>query len=477
MSEQAPAIWPSPNERDRTLRMVAQLLDRHLTDMQSGGVAPTLSPVALRTRLALLDFDRPMSLETAVEQTLGLIGAANTNMMHPGYLGLFNPSVTFAGVVADQITATLNPQLAVWAHAPAAVEIEAHTIAFVAKMVGWHGHDALGHFTSGGAEANYTAVLAALTRNVADFSERGARAFDQQPRLYVSRDSHLAWFKIAHQAGIGRNAVCLVGTDGSGRMDTHALAAAIVEDRKNGLVPVFVGATAGTTNAGMIDPLAACRTIAAENDLWFHVDAAWGGAALICEHMRPHFDGIANADSITIDAHKWFAVPMGAGMFLCKDTHLLGRVFRVQAGYMPLPTGGTVDPYTHSAQWSRRFIGLKLFLSLATLGIDGYRRHIERSLHLATYLRKSLEHAHWRVLNDSPVAVVCFTDRDDGFNAATAAEQIVDAGRCWISAATFEGRDVLRACVTSHFTTEEHLDRLVEDLNAVRASLGNRPNT
>ena len=142
-----------------------------------------------------------------------------------------------------------------------------------------------------------------------------------------------------------------------------------------------------------------------------------------------------------------------------------------------LPTGSAIDPYTHSAQWSRRFIGLKLFLSLATLGIDGYRRHIERSLYLAAYLRKSLEHARWRVLNDSPVAVVCFTDQDDGFSAATAADEIVGAGRCWISAATFEGRDVLRACVTSHFTTEEHLDRLVDDLNAVRASLRNRPKT
>jgi glutamate/tyrosine decarboxylase-like PLP-dependent enzyme len=457
-SAQRLRFWPPADERDRELRHVARRLDVHLDQMRSGHVAPTASPHALRKRLREFDFARPMPLEAAVERTLGLLGAANTNMMHAGYLGLFNPSVTFAGVVADLMTATINPQLAVWAHAPAAVEMEAHTIAFVAKLVGWDNTEACGHFTSGGAEANYTKP---------SYAEQGARAFSGQPRLYVSQESHLAWFKIAHQAGIGRDAVCLVPTDGAGRMDTGALDAAIRRDINSGLVPVLVGATAGTTNAGMIDPLAACRRIAIDHRLWFHVDAAWGGAALVCEHMRSLFNGIRESDSITVDAHKWFAVPMGAGMFLCRDRELLGTVFGVQASYMPSATGEAVDPYTHSAQWSRRFIGLKLFLSLATLGIGGYRQHVERSVELAAYLKRALIDAEWKVVNDSPLAVVCFVNPIPGFDAASIAEEVVRGGSYWISAAKFEGQSVLRACITGHFTTEARLHNLVADLSAL----------
>src|SRR5581483_2524944 len=139
--------------------------------------------------------------------------------------------------------------------------------------------EAVGHFTTGGAEANYTALLCALTRAHTEFAAQGARAFSGPPAFYVSRESHLAWFKIAHQAGIGRDAVRLVATDGNGRLDPAALADAIVADRREGRVPVMIAATAGTTNAGMIDPLAACADIARRESLWLHIDAAWGGGA------------------------------------------------------------------------------------------------------------------------------------------------------------------------------------------------------
>ena len=137
-----------------------------------------------------------------------------------------------------------------------------------------------------GAEANNTAVLMALTAACPAFSERGARAFAGWPRLYVSAESHLAWFKIAHQAGIGREAVRLVPTDGTGKLDPRALEQLIRTDRADGGVPVFIGATAGTTNAGMIDPLDACFAISRAHGAWFHVDAAWGGAGLVSPALR-----------------------------------------------------------------------------------------------------------------------------------------------------------------------------------------------
>ena len=157
---------------------------------------------------------------------------------------------------------------------------------------------------------------------------------------------------------------------------------------------------------------------------------------------------------------------MGAGMFLCRDSDLLGQTFRVSASYMPDATDGITDPYTHSVQWSRRFIGLKLFLLLAIIGWSGYRAHVERALELADGLRDRLRANNWRVVNDSPLAVLCFVDdsnQDDGdVDPDAIANRVVADGRTWISVTKFENRRVMRACITSHFTTEETLNNCSE---------------
>ena len=453
---------------------VQQALNEILADaieaVQSGPVAPQVDQDALRERLKRFDFQKPLDLMDASQEAIDLLGHGMVHVMHPRYFGLFNPSVTFPSILADQITAHFNPQLAVWSHAPAAVEIERHTIEAIGGLVGWQPDQISGHFTTGGAEANFTAVLMALTGTCPDFAEYGGRAFAGQPRLYVSSESHLAWIRIAHHAGIGRNAVRLVPTDGRGKLDPHILAKQIEQDRAAGDVPFFVGATAGTTNAGMIDPLEDCYVIARDNDLWFHVDAAWGGGGLLNPHSAEHLRGIEKADSITLDAHKWFAVPMGAGIFLCQDENLLASTFHVTTGYMPTSPEAAVDPYSHSLQWSRRFIGLKLFLSLACLGWPGYREHVGQTLQLAKSLRSQLSENAWRVVNDSPLAVVCFVDDHGHADPKTTGDHIEKGGRAWLSVVKLEGQTVLRACITSHFTREEHISVLMDELNRSRAT-------
>ncbi len=464
------ARWPEHSSRMGIQTRVGELLSRTVEGLSNRPVVNHISPEEIREELRNFDFHKPMEIGEAAERVVGLLTGGMVHMMHPGYFGLFNPSVLFPGIVADLITASLNPQLAVWSHAPVPVEIERYTIDAIGELCGWEPEVTAGHFTTGGAEANYTAVLMALTRASATYSEIGARAFTGQPRLYVSAESHLAWLQIAHQAGIGREAVQLIATDGGGRMNPAFLAAAIDADRTAGDVPVFVAATAGTTNAGMIDPLEDCEAIARAKGLWFHVDAAWGGAGLMSPRSAVHLKGVEKADSITFDAHKWFAVPMGAGMFLCRDNALLGETFRVSASYMPESTEATIDPYTHSMQWSRRFIGLKLFLTLACIGWDGYRDHVEHALEMSDRLSKHLTAHGWRVVNDSALAVVCFVDDHESTDLAQIAADVVSDGRAWISAAKFEERTVLRACMTSHFTRDEHLHGLIDALNQARTA-------
>ena len=463
------ALWP---DRDQRLAEQARLSERladALEAVQAGPVANTPTAAALRAALSSYDFAAPIATAEVNDAVIGLLQGGMVQVMHPGYFGLFNPSVTFPAVLADQISATFNPQLAAWSHAAAANEIERHTIRAFAGRFGWPSETACGHFTSGGSEANFTAVSCALTLAFPAYGDGGAQAIGGSPRLYVSAESHLAWLKIAHQCGIGRDAVRLVATDGRGQMDEQALSQAIAADRAQGHLPFFIGATAGTTNAGMIDPIAACAEIAQSQGLWLHVDAAWGGAAVLSANPPEQFKGIERADSITLDAHKWLAAPMGAGMFLCRDEALLAETFRVAASYMPPAVDAVCDPYTHSAQWSRRFIGLKLFMTLAVLGWAGCQAHIDNARDLADQLAARLTAKGWRIVNDSQLAVLCFVDAERGLDPVLLAERVVADGRAWISSAKFEGQPVLRACITSHFTQAQHLDDLVAALDEARS--------
>jgi glutamate/tyrosine decarboxylase-like PLP-dependent enzyme len=387
-------------------------------------------------------------------------------MTHPRYFGLFNPAPNFPAQCADRIAAAFNPQLATSTTSPVAVEIEAHVIRSVARRAGLSA-EATGHFTTGGAEANYTALICALTHSNSRFATEGARAFEGPPVFYISREGHLAWLKIAHQVGIGRSAVRLVATDGSGRMDPNALRYAVGADRAQGCVPVMIAATAGTTNAGMIDPLADCAEIARIAGLWYHVDAAWGGALIASDRLCGMLAGIERADSVTIDAHKWFATTMGCGMFLTGHAPVLSSAFQVSTSYMPsnIPD---LDPYVTSVQWSRRFLGLRLFLSLATAGWTGYGEHVERSIELIGLLKEKLVAQGWSIANDSSLAVLCI-EPPSGFGVVRSiVGRVLASGRAWVSAATFEGREIIRACVTHGETTPDDITELVNALQAAR---------
>lgn len=461
-------LLPKAPERRAILDDLARQLNGLWDTLPERPIGPVLDAAARRCWLESYTFEKPRPLRELTRDVASAVADGTLLSQHPRCFGLFNPTPAFPGVLADLITAAINPQLAATSHAPIAVEIEAHVIQAVGRRI-WVEGVVDGHFTSGGAEANMTAALLALTSAEPGFAVSGARAFPGAPMLYASAESHFAWFKIAHQLGIGRVAVRLVPTDGHGRMSAAVLAAAIAEDRAAGAVPVLVIATAGTTNAGMIDPLDACAEIARREGLWYHVDAAWGGALLASPARREALAGLASADSVTIDAHKFFSVPMGAGMLLTRRSEMLGEAFRVSANYMPASDEAS-DPYLRSAQWSRRFMGLKLFMTLATIGWTGYGDAIDRQLRLADVLSNALRRHGFRIENASPVGVQCFTH--PRVDAGTIVEAVQNSGRAWISAAAFEGRAVIRACVTSFRATEADVELLVAELaKAVDAHL------
>ncbi|MBV8453086.1 MAG: pyridoxal-dependent decarboxylase [Deltaproteobacteria bacterium] len=461
-------LFPGRADRRHWDAFLAERLAAAVERIAKASVTPTFDFHAFRGELAEFDFDMPCPLDRLLAWTIARLEHGIVHLTHPRYFGLFNPAPTFPAQCADRITAAFNPQLATSTTSPAAVEIEAHVI----RSVGWRAGfstDVTGHFTTGGAEANYTALICALARANAGFASEGARAFSGQPVFYASKESHLAWLKIAHQAGIGRCAVRLIATDGSGRLDPNALSEAIAADRAQGHVPFMIVATAGTTNAGMIDPLRDCAEIAHLSGLWYHVDAAWGGALIASDRFRGVLDGIEQADSLTIDGHKWFATTMGCGMFITKHARILSSSFQVSTSYMPSNVPD-LDPYVTSVQWSRRFLGLRLFLSLAAAGWAGYGEHVERAIELIASLRAKLMRQGWSIKNNSPLAVLCVEPPPGRSAVRSIVNRVLASGRAWISSATFEGREVIRACVTNGETMLGDIDALVDVLQAaVRA--------
>lgn len=464
------ALFPSAADRERWENLLTRELSGANARVGRGSVTPTFDLASFRCELAGFDFRTPRPLDELLTWALSRMEHGLVHVTHPRYFGLYNPAPTFPAQCADRIAAVFNPQLATSATSPAAVEIEAHVIRSVARRTGLP-PESVGHFTTGGSEANYTALICALTESNPSFATEGARAFDGPPVFYVSRESHLAWLKIAHMVGIGRSAMRMVATDGCGRMDQQVLRDTIIADRTRGCVPVMIAATAGTTNAGMIDPLPACAEIARDFRLWFHVDAAWGGALIASERLRPVLAGIEQADSITIDAHKWFATTMGCGMFITRHPYALSSAFHVTTGttsYMPSNVLN-FDPYLTSVQWSRRFLGLRLFLSLSAAGWDGYALHVERSVELAETLKDQLTARRFAVVNDSPVALLCIKPPPGSDDARSITRRVLASGRAWVTAATFEGNDVVRACVTNGETTAEDVGELVSLLEACRS--------
>ena len=455
------ALFPPASDRAAVDHRLTEALAASAVRRGAGPVAPRIDVPALRAALAGWDFAAPRPLQEALDWSIAQLEAGIVQITHPRYFGLFNPAPTFPAQCADRIAAAFNPQLATATTSPAAIEIEAHVIRAVAARLGLA--DATGHFTTGGSEANATALLCALTRAHSGFVQDGARAFAGRPVFYASRECHLAWVKIAVQVGLGRASARLVPTDGSGRMDPAALQAAIDQDRATGAIPVMIVATAGTTNAGMIDPLGACADIAAREAAWFHVDAAWGGAAAASDRLRPVLAGIERADSITLDAHKWLATTMGCGMLLTRHAAVLSEAFAVSTTFMPSFTLA-LDPYVTTLQWSRRFVGLRLFLALAAAGWSGYAAHVERAVDLVDRLRAGLLAEGWRVLNQSPLAVLVMQPPGGAAAVRPLVARVVASGQAWISAATFEGEDVVRACVTHGETTAADVDALIEAL-------------
>ena len=449
------------------------------SEIADGPIVPNVTPEEIRAHLcSRYDFKRTIALDEVIADVEQMLRQWQVQVTHPRYFGLYNPSVMPASVVADTLVAMFNPQLANWRTSPAANEIERHTLAWLTDKFGLP-EDSIATFTSGGSEANLSAVVVALTWAFPEYGEHGLQKLSGQPAIYLTEETHHGFNKIAHMVGLGRRSLRTIATDSGLRMRPEDLRQRVTEDSKNGFIPFMVIGSAGTTAAGVIDPLPEIAQMCDEEGLWFHADAAWGGAAVVSPSLRLHLAGIERADSITCDAHKWLSVPMGCGMFFCQHRESVAEAFRSDVTYMPSKSAGsrdtagtTFDPLTNSAQWSRRFIGLKLFMALAEHGEAGYAEMLEHQSHMGQMLRESLAASGWRIVNSTPFPVVCFTR--DGLVPGELLTALRERQIAWMSEAQLGGVPVIRACITSFRTTAQDIEWVVGEMNSLVSDLPGR---
>lgn len=394
---------------------------------------------------------------------------------HPGFLAYISGSGTIPGAAADLLAAGLNANVGGWALSAGATEFERTLMRWLADRFGMPAGSG-GLATSGGATSTFTALKAARDRALPDVRRvgLGGRAI----AFYASEEAHATVAEAADVLGAGVDAVRSIGTDDGLRMRADLLEAAIAADRAAGVAPVAVIGTAGTTATGAIDPLSAIADICVREDLWFHADAAYGGAAVFAERLRPLVDGIERADSITFDPHKWLSVPLPAAVLLVRDPARLRASFSIHADYVQETkerTGSGGSFGEESQAWSRGFSSLKIWASLAAHGTDAYDRRLTHDVDLAHYLAAKVGAEPLLELAITPVVpIVCFRFVPEGLPAGPETdaylddlnERLMEAIRressVFPSNATIGGRYFIRACIANFRTEAPDLDALVE---------------
>jgi glutamate/tyrosine decarboxylase-like PLP-dependent enzyme len=363
------------------------------------------------------------------------------------------------GALAELLAAALNQNVTAWRSGPAATTIEHTTVSWLADAVGCTGFK--GSLCGGGSAANLMGLAMAREAKL-PANEHGARPCV----VYASEEIHMSIPKAAALLGIGRENLRLIPFDEHFRMRADALKAAIAEDKRAGRTPIAIVATAGTVNTGAIDPLAEIASIAAEEQLWLHIDGAYGALAAIAAPEK--FRGIEQADSLSLDCHKWLYQPVDCSCLLYRDPQAARRAFSHTGDYAKSFSTDPIEGFAffdESIELSRRFRALKLWMSLQYHGRRAFREAIARDLRHAQQLAEAVKAVpDLELLASVPLSAVCFRHR--ALDNAAILRRVIARGRVYLSNATLHGRFALRACFVNHRASDEDVLAIVSEVLA-----------
>ncbi|MEP7303946.1 MAG: aminotransferase class V-fold PLP-dependent enzyme [Acidobacteriota bacterium] len=463
----------SPEEFRRLGYRAVDLVADHLAALADG---PCRTPVADVDRLTLMD--RPLPLGGADPDAL-LDDVAATILRYPmgnsspRFFAWVNSSAAPLAILAELLAAGVNPSVAGGDHA--GTYVEHAVLGWMRDIVGFSRNSGA-ILTSGGSVANLIGL--AVMRHVKTAGRVRVHGMDSdQPALvvYTSSEGHSCLQKAIELLGIGHTNLRRIPVDAEWRMDVAALERQISTDRAAGLTPACVAASAGTVNTGSIDPLAQIGEVCRREALWLHVDAAYGGPAVLVESVAHLYDGLECADSVAVDPHKWMYIPVECGCALVRDQRAMRDAFSLVPPY--LRDDAALPWFSEfGIQQSRGFKALKLWMALRHAGLDGYRKAIAHDIAMARGLQQRLRDAEdFELVSAGPLSVTCFRyapahllGRDaelDRLNRQ-ALDIVQRDGHVYLTGTELQGRLALRACIVNFRTRESDLDALVDTIRA-----------
>jgi aromatic-L-amino-acid/L-tryptophan decarboxylase len=440
----------------------------------------------VRHAVALEVPEQPLATEALLEHLRGLALERSVHIAHPGFLAYICGAGTVPGAAAGLVAGGINQNAGGWRLSPGASEVEQRLTRWLAGRFGLP-EAAGGLMVSGGAMANLVALK--LARDVAaghDVRERGVRAAPPLA-VYASAESHIVIRRAADILGLGSDAVREIPADARFRMSVEDLEAAIEEDLADGTTPAAIVATAGTTQTGSIDPLPEVAELCRRHGAWMHVDACYGGPAVLAEDLRPQFEGVEHARSIAVDPHKWMYTDVPGSCVLVRELESLSASFAGTAGYIWLAEESRqgIDLGQLGPEFSRGFSALKVWMSLLAHGREAYGRRISHDAELARYLGALVEERpDFELMAPVCLSVCCFRYAPPDLRGDEEAldrlnERIMTAiqtdGRTYCSNAVLDGRFCLRACVVNFRTEAEDIEALLEVASDHGERLSPRP--
>jgi len=453
------------------------LVDRianSLATIPAGPVTPGESPEQVR---ALLDSgaalpERGMDPAELMRSTADLLFSHSLFNGHPRFLGYVTASPAPIGMLGDLLAAAVNPNVGAWTLSPAATEIEAQTVRWVAELIGYP-TTCGGLFVSGGNMANFIGFVAARAAATGGRLRMSGLGGAPRLRVYASTETHTWIQKAADLFGLGTDAIRWLPTDDELRVDVDAMRAAIVSDREAGDLPMMAVGTSRTVSTGAIDPLPRIAALCEELGVWFHVDGAYGGFAAASPAAPADLLGLTRADSVAIDPHKWLYAPLEAGCALVREPRNLVDAFSYHPPYYHFETDG-INYFDHGFQNSRGFRALKVWLALRQVGREGYARMIGDDIRLSGRLHDLLDRDPDFEVQTQSLSITTFRYVPPDLERGGAAEleeylndlnerlldRIQRSGEAFVSNAVIRGRYVLRACIVNFNTATADIDAL-----------------
>ena len=447
-------------------RRVADVVAEHLATIRTKRAVTSLSREAAERSLAAPPPAAGSDFEAILTTLRERVFPYAAFEPHPGFIAYVPSCPAYPAVLGDWLTSGYNFFGGAWNVGAGPSQIELVVLEWLRTWLGMPA-GAGGLLTNGGSGANLTAMVAARHGAIGDDAAQIANL-----TVYLSDQSHSSVIRAAWMAGIPREHVRIIPCDAAFRLDMGALSRAVAADRAAGMRPLMVVANAGTTNTGAVDPLPAIADYCARERLWMHIDAAYGGFAVLAPEGRAKLAGIERADSVTMDPHKWLYVPFECGCLLAREPARLKAAFQILPDYLKdaESSGGEVNFADYGEQLSREARGIKVWVNVQYFGTDALRDAIAYSLGLAPLAERCVRDTPGlEVLAPATLGILCFRAHprgmDDPAALDTLNEKVLSAvnadGRYFISSTRVRGAFSLRICPIGHRTRERDMRELV----------------